>query len=58
VPVKAHIILELVARVTIFPDQDQIEITLDFSGLSSMLATGLPEQKNKSRRFKPPDPLK
>lgn len=57
-PVKAHIILELVARVTLFPDQDQIEITLDFSGLSSMLATGLPEQKNKSRRSKPPDPLK
>ncbi len=52
-PVKSYIVLELVARVTIFPDQDQIEIALDFAGLGRMLATGLPEQEKKSRRSKP-----
>jgi DNA invertase Pin-like site-specific DNA recombinase len=51
-PVKSLIILELVARVTLFPDQDELEIALDFAGLSRMLATGLPVQKNKSRRSK------
>jgi hypothetical protein len=53
-PVKSLIILELVARVTLFPDQDEIEITLDFAGLGRMLSTGLPEQEKKSRRSKPP----
>jgi DNA invertase Pin-like site-specific DNA recombinase len=52
-PVKSLIVLELVARVTLFPDQDVIEITLDFAGLSRMLAAGLPEQKKKSRRSEP-----
>lgn len=44
-PIKSSIILDLVARVTIFPDQDQIEVVLDLAGLGRMLATGLPVQK-------------
>jgi hypothetical protein len=40
-PIKSSIILDLVARVTIFPDQDQIEVTLDFSGLKRMLTVYL-----------------
>ena len=44
-PLKSNIIQQLVARVTLFPDQDEIEITLDLLGLSRMLALALSEQK-------------
>ncbi len=48
-PIKSSIILDLVARVTIFPDQDQIEVTLDFAGLKRLLAVYLHE-RNKTPR--------
>lgn len=44
-PLKSHIIRELAARVTLFPDQDEIEITLNLPGLSRMLAIALPQKK-------------
>lgn len=48
-PIKSSIILDLVARVTIFPDQDQIEVALDFSGLKRLLTVYLHE-RNKTPR--------
>jgi len=44
-PIKSSIILDLVARVTIFPDQDQIEVILDLAGLKRMLTAFLHERK-------------
>jgi predicted nucleotidyltransferase len=48
-PIKSSIILDLVARVTIFPDQDQIEVTLDFAGLKRMLTVYLQKQSKTLR---------
>lgn len=44
-PIKSSIILDLVARVTIFSDQDQIEVILDLAGLKRMLTASLHERK-------------
>jgi site-specific DNA recombinase len=42
-PIRSSIIMDLVARVTIFSDQDQIEVMLDFAGLKRLLAVYLHE---------------
>ncbi len=48
-PIKSSIILDLVARVIIFPDQDQIEVMLDFAGLKRLLTVYL-DNRNKTVR--------